>query len=221
MRIERFEKPVLVGFSGGLDSAVLVAYLLEEGCEIVAGFVDDGSLPRRKKLLAGWLASYFGIPLRTFLVPSLADWVEDRSVYIPGLKAVSLLCLLSLAERLGISSVLLGNTKGDSCREIIPQIKALIHQVRDDHPDGIRGIERLYEFLYGAGLKVVLPFVSMRKSEVVVLGQSLGVPFESTCSCPGPTGRYYHCGVCPTCLFRRAAFSEAKISDPAKFESEF
>jgi len=213
--------PVLVGFSGGLDSAVLVASLLKEGFEVVAGFVDDGSLPRNKKTLACALAADFGVPFRIFQVPSLADWAEDQSSYIPGLKAVSLLCLLSLAERLEISSVLLGNTKGDSCQEILPQIKALDHQVLDSHPEGIREIERLYEFLYGAGLKVVLPFASMRKSEVVTLGQSLGVPFDSTCSCPEKTIRYLHCGVCPTCLFRRAAFDEAKISDPAKYESEF
>nr|RNF68735.1 hypothetical protein EC580_02670 [Acidithiobacillus sulfuriphilus] len=45
------------------------------------------------------------------------------------------------------------------------------------------------------------------KAEVIGQGRNFGVPWQKTYSCL--TGRAYHCGICPQCRKRRAAFAQA------------
>lgn len=60
------------------------------------------------------------------------------------------------------------------------------------------------------------PLVNMTKAEVVKLGLELGVPYELTWSC-------YHggdkqCGLCGTCIDRRAAFRANGVDDPQGYK---
>jgi 7-cyano-7-deazaguanine synthase len=56
------------------------------------------------------------------------------------------------------------------------------------------------------------PLMSLKKSEIVELGDKLGVPFSNTWSCY--KGEEIHCGVCPTCRSRKQAFWDAGVADP-------
>jgi 7-cyano-7-deazaguanine synthase len=67
-----------------------------------------------------------------------------------------------------------------------------------------------------APIIIEAPFAAMHKSDVIRLGESLGVPFELTLSCMQPSnGR--HCGRCSKCRERRDAFVEARIDDPTSY----
>ena len=61
-------------------------------------------------------------------------------------------------------------------------------------------------------LRVVAPFLTKTKAEIVQLGASLGVPLEQTWSCY--KGGELHCGTCGTCVERREAFELAGVKDP-------
>jgi 7-cyano-7-deazaguanine synthase len=61
-------------------------------------------------------------------------------------------------------------------------------------------------------VRVEAPFASWRKSEIVRLGMTLDVDFAHTWSCY--RGESRPCGVCPTCVERATAFSEAGVNDP-------
>jgi 7-cyano-7-deazaguanine synthase len=61
------------------------------------------------------------------------------------------------------------------------------------------------------------PFVSMTKTDIVRLGDSLGVPFADTWSCYRGGDR--HCGTCGTCVERREAFTDASVLDPTEYEA--
>lgn len=65
-------------------------------------------------------------------------------------------------------------------------------------------------------VRLLAPFTYMSKSDVVTLGNKLGVPFEYTWSCY--KGEGLHCGVCPTCRSRREAFIIANVDDPTKYQ---
>ncbi len=65
-------------------------------------------------------------------------------------------------------------------------------------------------------ITVATPLARSRKADVVRLGVDLGVPLERTLSCMRPDGGR-HCGLCSKCRERRAAFSEAGVSDPAVY----
>jgi len=60
------------------------------------------------------------------------------------------------------------------------------------------------------------PVMWLTKSQIVLLGQKLGVPFEDTWSCY--KGEELHCGTCPTCRSRREAFQIADVLDPTMYK---
>lgn len=65
---------------------------------------------------------------------------------------------------------------------------------------------------------VEAPFGTMRKSEVIRRGMELGVPLELTMSCMDPKdGR--HCHRCSKCRERSDAFKEAGVTDPTSYGS--
>lgn len=60
-------------------------------------------------------------------------------------------------------------------------------------------------------IKIIAPFVNMRKSEIVKLGIELNVDYSKTWSCY--KGENEPCKVCPSCVDRKKAFMEAGIYD--------
>jgi 7-cyano-7-deazaguanine synthase len=64
-------------------------------------------------------------------------------------------------------------------------------------------------------IRLVTPFVFSEKAEIITKGKKLGVPYELTWSCY--KGEEVHCGICPTCRARKAAFSKAGVFDPTVY----
>jgi len=67
-------------------------------------------------------------------------------------------------------------------------------------------------------IRLYTPLMFMRKSEIVRIGTKLGVPWNLTWSCY--EGGVHHCGVCPTCRARNAAFKDAGVTDPTVYETQ-
>ena len=53
-------------------------------------------------------------------------------------------------------------------------------------------------------------------TDIVKLGDKLGVDFSLTYSCY--KGKEVHCGKCGTCTERIEAFTQAGVKDPTKYE---
>lgn len=64
----------------------------------------------------------------------------------------------------------------------------------------------------GQQLRVVAPFVSVPKKEIVRRGLEIDVPYELTWSCYEGGDR--PCGTCGTCIDRQAAFEANGVKDP-------
>jgi 7-cyano-7-deazaguanine synthase len=64
-------------------------------------------------------------------------------------------------------------------------------------------------------IRLHTPLQWLMKSEIVELGEKLGVPFEDTWSCY--KGEKLHCGICPTCRSRRDAFIRVGVKDPTEY----
>src|SRR5262249_33666324 len=67
-------------------------------------------------------------------------------------------------------------------------------------------------------IRVLAPFVTLVKTDIVRRGAELGVPFELTWSCYA--GGEFHCGRCGTCIDRKAAFRQAGVKDPTQYEAD-
>jgi len=65
-------------------------------------------------------------------------------------------------------------------------------------------------------VRLLTPLQWLNKKEIVETAQRLNAPVHLTYSCY--SGRELHCGKCPTCVSRIAAFKLAGLKDPVQYE---
>ncbi len=70
-----------------------------------------------------------------------------------------------------------------------------------------------------ADFKYEFPFLRKSKASVIQLGKEIGAPLHETWSCYKVASRGSHCGKCPGCLKRKAAFKAAGVEDMATYKA--
>jgi 7-cyano-7-deazaguanine synthase len=75
----------------------------------------------------------------------------------------------------------------------------------------------VYIGTYGM-LRLATPLEWMTKADIIRTGTKLGIDYSETWSCY--RGGRLHCGACPSCYARRAAFSAAGVPDPTAYEDD-
>ncbi|HEY9299683.1 MAG TPA: 7-cyano-7-deazaguanine synthase, partial [Phormidium sp.] len=91
----------------------------------------------------------------------------------------------------------------------------------DCRPDYIQAMQEVFRLgtkqgLEGEPIKIIAPLIDLKKTEIIQLGNSLGVPWEKTWSCYA--GGEKACGVCDSCLLRLAAFQELGLKDAVNYD---
>jgi 7-cyano-7-deazaguanine synthase len=86
----------------------------------------------------------------------------------------------------------------------------------DARPEFLEAMQRAVSLGLDHRLAVAAPFSGMHKEDVVRLGAELGVPFERTMSCMNPANGG-HCGECSKCRERQQAFRAAQVPDPTSY----
>jgi len=205
-------------FSGGLDSAVLLAQELTAGeaqpIHVRAGLAwEAAEADTITRLLA--LAPFAGRvrPVRTLVVdmrdvyppthwavtghPPAYD-TPDEDVYLDGRNIVLLSKAAVLAARLGVERLALGPLAGNP--------------FPDATPDFFETFGRALSLGLAHPIRLEAPFRTLHKADVVTAGVALGVPLAETLSCMNPQdGR--HCGQCSKCRERIDAFRDAGVVD--------
>jgi 7-cyano-7-deazaguanine synthase len=213
---------VAVLCSGGLDSAVLVAYEARDH-RVLPVYISAGlSWESEERALLDRLLSapVFADRLEphralrvdvTDLYPS-GHWAlrsappaydtPDEDVYLAGRNVLLLSKAAVLCASLAIPRVAMGTLAGNP--------------FPDATPDFFAAMARALSLGLAHEIAISAPFARMHKEDVVRLGAQLGVPLELTMSCMNPSdGR--HCGVCSKCRERRDAFEAAGIADPTPY----
>ncbi len=212
----------LIALSGGVDSTTLL-YEYREEVACAVGF-DYGSKHNARELAAAKAICreleipYLIIPLafigeyfRSDLLLSggemqLGDYSEEnmRSTVVPFRNGIMLSILAGLAESRDLQQVLIANHFGDhaiypDCREsfVTPMGEAITAGTSN-------------------GVKLVAPYTTLTKAEIVARGTRLGVPYGKTYSCY--QGGERHCGRCGTCRERHDAFVTNGLEDPTLYE---
>lgn len=212
----------LIALSGGVDSTTLL-YEYREEVACAVGF-DYGSKHNARELAAAKAICreleipYLIIPLafigeyfRSDLLLSggemqLGDYSEENmsSTVVPFRNGIMLSILAGLAESRDLQQVLIANHFGDhaiypDCREsfVTPMGEAITAGTSN-------------------GVKLVAPYTTLTKAEIVARGTRLGVPYGKTYSCY--QGGERHCGRCGTCRERHDAFVTNGLEDPTLYE---
>ncbi|MEA2062313.1 MAG: 7-cyano-7-deazaguanine synthase QueC [Gemmatimonadota bacterium] len=171
---------------------------------------DHYSAAGRLNCKLGHLGSIGGSSLTDPSIPVSDADLDSESIptsYVPFRNAHFLSAAVSWAEVLGAGKIYIGAVEQDS----------------SGYPDCRREYYEAFQRLSdlgtrpGTAIEIVTPLISMRKSEIVELGLSLGAPFELTWSCyraAGPPA----CGRCDSCALRLEAFSRAGATDPLEYE---
>lgn len=220
---ERLGAGLVLILSGGMDSAVLLAYLKYLHLDIYALSFNYGSKHNKKELAKGkQLARDFGIwhkivSLDFFqelysssLLNGGADipdgHYEDESMkqtVVPFRNGIFLSVAVGLAESMEISHVALGSHSGD--HPIYP----------DCRPDFTESFSRAAQRGTYQQISVLSPFQSMDKRDIADLGRGLNLDFKRTWTCY--KGGEKHCGSCGACSERKYALRYDEGLDPTEY----
>ncbi len=224
---DRNQGGTAVLFSGGLDSAVLLADVLRlgSGQPLQPLYVSTGLAWERSELAAMARLldadAFRGVLPLVHLRFDVTDlyppthWAirgeapgfdtPDEDVYLDGRNIALLSKAAIYMARAGLTRICIGPLAGNPFPDATPVFFTQLGQALST------GLARPIE--------IVAPFLSLHKSDVIALGAELGVPLERTLSCMQPVDGL-HCGRCSKCRERRDAFREAGIEDPTSYQSQ-
>jgi 7-cyano-7-deazaguanine synthase len=210
--------------SGGLDSVVLLADVARRagGARVVPIYVSVGlaweseeravleRLSRSPALhgIESPVALQFDMrdvyPPTHWAILGEAPGVDtpDEDVYLEGRNLVLLTKAAVFMARARLTQVFLGPLAGNPFPDATPEFFA--------------AMERSLSVGLASPIEVRAPFLDLRKSDVIKLGRSIGVPLELTLSCMQPVNGV-HCGRCSKCRERRDAFNEAGVEDLTRY----
>jgi 7-cyano-7-deazaguanine synthase len=228
----------VVLLSGGMDSASLLwRQAIEMGDEVIGLAFDYGQKHNREIIAAEQLMQYLrvvlqagsdkypflfkmNLPYGTFGTESCllktgppvpSGSYEDmgwgpQSTEVPFRNATLIAIATSFAMQWKAEYVAIAAHAGDHGKWNYP----------DTSPPFMDAMGDAIYFGSDKRVGLVHPFLLDTKAEVVMQGANLGVPFELTWSCYRGGGN--HCGTCPTCIERSAAFNDAGVPDPTVYE---
>ena len=227
---------VVLCFSGGLDSTILLFDLLAGGHKVYALSVDYGSRHGVRELeCARQIAHVAGESFPAHFIHETVDLaslarvlhasalmnpnaiiphghytdISQRATVVPNRNMILLAVAAGWARSVDADIVAYAAHWGD---------RAVYADCREDFVAKIRSA--VYAATENA-VRVSAPFVNMRKHDIVKLVPKLtragvDVPVHMTWSCY--EGNVHHCGQCGTCVERREAFNLANVPDPTIYD---
>jgi 7-cyano-7-deazaguanine synthase len=218
-------KKAICLLSGGLDSTVSLYVARSEGYSPIALSIEYGQRHFREISVARAMTRKLAIPhyFAALSMPWKGSALLDAGIklpkdrdektmsaeipvtYVPGRNSVFLAMAMSCAETEKADAIFIGANAVDysgypDCRP--EYLNVFGEAIRLGTKAGVAGWR----------VEIKSPLIKLSKKDIVLLGQKLGVPFETTWSCYA--GDDKPCGACDSCILRAKGFYEAGIPDP-------
>jgi 7-cyano-7-deazaguanine synthase len=214
---------IAVLFSGGVDSAILLTELLQDGRAVTPIYIRTGSVWQECELHAvreflSAIAERPPAPLVTLEMP-LRDiygdhWSmtgrgvpdsssSDEAVFLPGRNPLLLIKAVLWCQTHGVKEVALATLASNPFDDATPAFFAQFQATMKEAT--------------GQSVEIVRPLENRTKQDVMQLGASL--PLELTFSCLAPMSGL-HCGRCNKCAERKAAFRFLATGDPTSYAAK-
>lgn len=215
----------VVLFSGGIDSTTALYWAKTSYGKVAALSFDYGQRHKVELTLARRLTRRLQIPhpiLRIDLRQIGGSSITDIKIPLPRFKQADEIepgvPLTYVPFRNGIFlSLAAAWAEVQSIREIICGFHtADSPNYPDTTASFVRAMERAANLgttslLEGRKLRIIAPFIRLRKSEIIKRGLSLGVDYSYSISCY--TGREIPCRECSSCLLRQRAWDKIGTED--------
>ncbi|NOQ31544.1 MAG: 7-cyano-7-deazaguanine synthase QueC [Helicobacteraceae bacterium] len=218
-------KKALCIMSGGMDSTLAAFMMKEKGYEIIALHFNYDQLTQKKELecfenisKALGVKNSYNLDL-DFFKQIGASALIDESIevpisgveegvpvtYVPFRNGIFLSIAGAIAEKEGCSVLSIGVVEEDSsgypdCREEF--INSIENSINLGTATEIK-------------VKIEMPLVNLKKSEIVKEAIKSNVPLHLTWSCYKNSNKA--CGVCDSCRLRLNGFNVAGLSDPIEY----
>lgn len=213
--------------SGGMDSAVLLWHLRNEGRELLAMGVHYGQRHEKEIEAARSLCSSVSVEFRVADLRGIASFLSGsaltsadvevpsghytdesmKQTIVPNRNMIMISVATAWALSSGADSVAYAAHAGDHV--IYP----------DCRPQFVEALAGAIQLSDWKPIRLEAPFVHLSKSDICRRGGELGVPFDRTWSCY--RGGNEHCGTCGTCVERKEAFLLADMIDPTRYQDTF
>ncbi len=218
------ENRVLVCASGGIDSTT-VAYIAKklEGKEVILVHFNLGQKSEKRELEAiEKISKDLGAELLTIDIRWLGELgaspLTDLSIPVPKSELVNLKSTVcwTPSRNLVMLSILAAIAEAKGCKYIYSGFS--LEEEGSYADNSVDFFKKFNELLYYGTISVPqlkLVLGRIMKSETVMLGKYLGVPYEHTWSCDD--GKELQCGECGACWLHHNAFVQAGLEDPSKY----
>jgi 7-cyano-7-deazaguanine synthase len=221
----------IILLSGGLDSSTVLYQALADGYECYAISFDYQQRHRKELHSALSIAQKAGVAQHQIIKFDLTQWggsaLTDNSIDLPQERS-----LKEMSENIPITYVPARNTiflsfasayaETIAAERVYIGVNALDYSGYPDcRPDYIQAMQEVFRLgtkqgREGNPINIVTPLIDLKKTEIIELGNKLGVPWELTWSCY--SGGDLACGICDSCRLRLAAFDELGLTDPVGYE---
>ncbi|PSO96877.1 MAG: 7-cyano-7-deazaguanine synthase QueC [Cyanobacteria bacterium QS_7_48_42] len=220
----------VVLLSGGLDSSTVLYQATSDGCECYAISFDYQQRHQRELEAAKAIAHSAGVVEHQLVNFDLNAWggsaLTDEALDIPTQRSLG-----EMSQNIPITYVPARNTiflsfalayaEARDAGRVYLGVNALDYSGYPDcRPDYIQAMQEVFRLgtkqgREGDAIAIVTPLIEFKKTEIIQLGNQLGVPWEQTWSCYA--GNETACGVCDACRLRLAAFAELGLQDPLPY----
>lgn len=214
-------------FSGGMDSATLLTYLVNQTHDVLALSVNYGQRHRKELQYAERFADDLGVhwtvadlsSITPLLASSQSSLVSDSPVPHGHYAAENMKATVVPNRNMIMLSVAAGYAIANEARAVAYGAHAGDHTIYPDcrYDFGV-AMDKAFRLCDWQEIELLRPFVGKSKADIVTLGTELGVDYSKTWSCY--EGQELHCGACGTCVERREAFQLAGVSDPTIYRQE-
>jgi 7-cyano-7-deazaguanine synthase len=221
----------VVLLSGGLDSSTVLYQAKADGYDCYALSFDYQQRHRCELDAARAIAQAVGVADHVIIQCDLRRWggsaltadlelPRDRDLnamsqdipvtYVPARNTIFLSFALAYAEAIVAERVYIG-------------VNALDYSGYPDcRPDYLAAMQQVFQLgtrqgREGQPIQIMAPLVLLHKTDIIQLGDRLGVPWQLTWSCYA--GEALACGQCDSCQLRLAAFRELGRVDPVAYRT--
>lgn len=222
------KKSVVMGLSGGMDSATVLGYFANQKMKIHPLFFNYGSKHNKYELeCSKKLTEYYETePLKIVNLNFIGELFKSNLLQnqgeipeghytdsnmsltvVPGRNSIFISIMAGYAESVGANFIAVGTHRGD--HTIYP----------DCREDFIKAMDLAIQFSSDKKVQIITPIQYLDKTGILEMGYGFTkpVPYEITRTCY--KNQELSCGKCGSCTERLEAFNNIGKTDPIKYQN--